>query len=393
MNRSTPRTWDLFCRVVDNFGDAAFGWRLARQLANEHGARVRLWIDDPATLARLVPAVDPAFERQTVEGVAVCRWEETTEFGAPADVVIDAFGGGLPERYAEAMAARTPRSLWIVTEYLSAEPWVATHHAKPSPHPRLPLERWFFFPGFERGTGGLLREAGYAARRARFEADPGAARRLWPALGMTPPAAGATVVSLFAYDAPSLDGLLDAWQTGAPIVLVVPLGRVAPAVAERMGVAAEPGTIARRGALEARFVPFMPQPRYDELLWASDWNFVRGEDSFVRAQWAARPFCWHIYPQADAAHRVKLDAFLARYTASLPPALRAAFVTLWHGWNGEAAIDAGAMASAWGALRSPDLAPTLAAHARDWAAGLERLGEFGARLVDFCRERWPAAPR
>ena len=39
------RSWDVFCRVVDNYGDAAVCWRLARQLADEHGARVRLWID------------------------------------------------------------------------------------------------------------------------------------------------------------------------------------------------------------------------------------------------------------------------------------------------------------------------------------------------------------
>jgi hypothetical protein len=62
-------------------------------------------------------------------------------------------------------------------------------------------------------------------------------------------------------------------------------------------------------------LPFLPQVRYDELLWACDLNFVRGEDSFVRAQWAAKPFVWQIYPQAEDAHRVKLDAFLARHPA------------------------------------------------------------------------------
>ena len=32
---------DIFCRVVDNLGDVGVSWRLARQVAREHGKRVR----------------------------------------------------------------------------------------------------------------------------------------------------------------------------------------------------------------------------------------------------------------------------------------------------------------------------------------------------------------
>ncbi len=61
------------------------------------------------------------------------------------------------------------------------------------------------------------------------------------------------------------------------------------------------------------------QSDYDHLLWCCDFNLVRGEDSFLRAQWAARPFLWHIYPQADAAHLEKLTAFLELYGHHLSP--------------------------------------------------------------------------
>ncbi|HET9045379.1 MAG TPA: elongation factor P maturation arginine rhamnosyltransferase EarP, partial [Casimicrobiaceae bacterium] len=37
--------WDVFCKVVDNFGDAGVCWRLARQLVAEHDLAVTLWID------------------------------------------------------------------------------------------------------------------------------------------------------------------------------------------------------------------------------------------------------------------------------------------------------------------------------------------------------------
>jgi uncharacterized repeat protein (TIGR03837 family) len=80
----------------------------------------------------------------------------------------------------------------------------------------------------------------------------------------------------------------------------------------------ESGNVATRGALTVRVLPFVPQPDYDKLLWACDLNFVRGEDSFVRAQWAGKPFIWHIYPQDENLHHKKLRAFLQRYAAALP---------------------------------------------------------------------------
>src|SRR5688572_28218366 len=138
-----PRTWDIFCRVVDNLGDAGVCWRLARQLVAEHAASARLWIDDLRSLQRLHPAVAD-IERQTIDGVEVRRWPAAFVAVTPVDVVIEAFGCGLPDEYVAPMASVTPGSLWIVLEYLSAEPWVPAHHGLASPHPRLPLERYYF---------------------------------------------------------------------------------------------------------------------------------------------------------------------------------------------------------------------------------------------------------
>ena len=151
--------WDIFCRVVDNFGDAGVCWRLARQLAREHGLAVTLWIDDVASLARIVPALDADLDDQPASGVRVRRLTDPLPAGVePADVVIDGFGGGLPDGYVAAMVEARRPPVWVVLEYLSAEPWIDASHALPSPHPQLPLTRWFWFPGFTPKTGGLLRE-------------------------------------------------------------------------------------------------------------------------------------------------------------------------------------------------------------------------------------------
>ena len=143
-----PRSWDLFCRVVDNFGDAGVTWRLARELAAT-GAQVRLWIDDLASQRLLAPDVSRDADLQHVQGIEVRRWATDAGDVVPADVCVEAFGCGVPESYVAAMAAREPRTLWIVLEYLSAEPWVREHHGLASPHPRWPVPRFFFFPGFE----------------------------------------------------------------------------------------------------------------------------------------------------------------------------------------------------------------------------------------------------
>jgi uncharacterized repeat protein (TIGR03837 family) len=380
--------YDVFCKVVDNYGDAAVCWRLARQLALEHGHAVVLWMDQPAALQALCPAVDAGLDRQRVDGVEVRRWRAGARHAAQevAQVAIEAFGCGLPDEYAEQLASRPGGSLWVVLEYLSAESWVSTHHGLPSPHPRLAVARHYFFPGFAPGTGGVLCEADLAGRREAFQADPEAPAAFWRALGHAPPGAARTV-SLFGYENPALAGLLGAWARGGrETVVAVPAGRIRPQVAAFLGGAAPAdGACVRRGALELRFLPFLPQPRYDELLWACDWNFVRGEDSFVRAQWACRPLVWQIYPQAGEAHVVKLEAFLARYCTGLGAAPAAALAAFWRLWNAPQPPADRALEEAW---RDMDgMQADLALHSRVWARELAGLGDMAGNLARFCRER------
>ncbi len=378
---ASPRSWDIFCRVIDNFGDIGFGWRLARQLAGGQHAAVRLWIDDLASLNALCPRIDAADACQRAENVEVRRWEESFPAVTPAEVVVEAFGCGLPEAYVAAMVERNPRTLWITLEYLSAEPWVRQYHALPSPHPRWPLARYFFFPGFVAGTGGVLREADLPARRDAF--GNAGRERFWASVGFQPPAPGATVVSLFAYDHAPVADLLQTWERQEELTVVaVPEGRVAAMVRGHLGQASPDGQSFRRGSLEARIVPFVAQPRYDELLWACDCNFVRGEDSFVRAQWAARPMVWQLYPQQDRAHWPKLEAFLDLYCEGLPGAAAAAVRGMWRAWNLAGGPPAGA-GGAWQAFRAQWEA--LGTHASVWAQRLAEVGELSEKLAQFCQ--------
>lgn len=325
--------WDLFCRVIDNHGDLGVCWRLARDLT-ERGHGVRLWVDDASALSWMAP--------QRPSGIELRAWPEGNEPVPPGDVVIEAFGCELPAAFVARMAARTPPPRWINLEYLSAEDYVERSHGLASPKfngPGAGLSKHFFYPGFTPRTGGLLRERGLLERAVAFDGPGWLAARGWA------PRPGERVVSLFAYANAALPALLDALAEQPTLLLACP-GPLQARVSDRPG-------------LRSIALPYLPQDDYDQLLWASDLNLVRGEDSFVRAQWAGKPFVWQIYPQQDDAHHAKLEAFMTR--AELPEAWR----EVWRGWNGLASLPgtltglgaAAEHATAWRALlaNQPDL--------------------------------------
>jgi len=384
--------WDIFCRVVDNFGDVGVAWRLARQVAREHRKDVRLWVDDLTVLCKLRPEIDVAYDLQRLEGVEIARVREPFVADEIADVVVETFGCDPPEAYVLAMAARDPKPRWINLEYLSAEEWVEGSHALPSPNPRLPLVKHYFFPGFTPRTGGLLREQDLLRRRFEFQRDAGAQDAFWESLvGKTPPE-GALKLSLFTYTGAPLEALARCCADSAgPIWLVAPDGVAASALRDRFHprhdtIRRNDHRGGRRREVEVFVTPFLAQDRYDQLLWACDLNFVRGEDSFVRAQWAARPFVWQIYPTEDGAHWIKMAAFLARYTAAMPRERAAAVTSLWEAWNVRDDMPAAppshqGLGTAWAefiARREP-----LQAHARDWAHELSKRPDLAAAMVDF----------
>jgi uncharacterized repeat protein (TIGR03837 family) len=375
------QTWDIFCTVIDNYGDIGITWRLARQLADEHGIRPRLWVDDLSAFRAIRPEVDPALPRQILAGVEIRRWTEPLPNETPGEVVIEALACNLPEPFMLAMAARQPSPVWLNLEYLSAEDWVRGCHGLPSPHPRLPLTKYFFMPGYVPGTGGVLKEAWLGTRRDRFQASPEEQAEFWRAIGVPALAPDATRVSLFAYETHSVGGLLDRWAEAAePVELFVPAGKVLPGLAAWLGEHPRVGGAWQRGRLRVHALPMLDQDAYDRLLWACDCNFVRGEDSFVRAQWARRPLVWQAYRQDEGAHWPKIEAFLNLYVEALDIEAAAALRGLWMAWNRDQAPG-----EHWDVFWRQR--PALVAHADRWAGKLATVGDLAANLVRFCHQK------
>ena len=363
---NSARLWDIFCKVIDNYGDIGVCWRLSCDLA-ARGQQVRLWVDDASALGWMAP--------QGCDGVEVRAWTQplATDGLVPGDVLVEAFGCEIdPEyiaNYVYFTRARGIKDHWINLEYLSAEDFVVRSHGLRSPvtgGPGTGLTKHFFYPGFTPGTGGLLREPDLLHRQARFERDP------WlKQFGITVnKAGGERLVSLFCYEPSALNALLQQLANDAtPTRLLVTPGRAAQAV---LTLLESKNRLQPLWNIDSKLsfssLPLLTQYQFDELLWACDLNFVRGEDSLVRALWANKPFVWQIYLQHDGAHHAKLTAFLKAMNA--PPSLRQ-FSVAWNEAGGD------------GALGTLDL-PVWGASVNEMRARLLQQTDLTSQLLAFC---------
>lgn len=357
------RDWDIFCRVIDNYGDIGVCWRLARQLVREYGLKVRLWVDAPHSMAAMCQQLDTTLDSQVVGGVEVCRWDLSFPETKPAAVVIEAFACHLPENYVRAMANAEHAPHWINLDYLSAESWAESCHGMASPHPSLALVKYFFFPGFTRASGGLIREAGLLQSRDAL-------------LSAHLPGDG-IAISLFCYESAAVAELLELLaESRIPVQCYVPPGKPLAAVTAHLGGEGP----WQRGKLSVSPIPFLSQDEYDRLLWRCDINFVRGEDSFVRALWAGHPFVWQIYEQDEQAHLIKLAAFLDCHTKDMPGTLANAVTAMFMAWN-----TGQGLAAAWQQYLA--LREEIATYSRNWSDALAKTPDLAANLVKFCRNR------
>jgi uncharacterized repeat protein (TIGR03837 family) len=315
MNPHVAKRWDVFCRIVDNFGDIGVCWRLSQQLAQEHHLQVRLFIDDLATASHIIPALNCELTSQVINHVEILTWQ-SADTAQPADVALETFSCELPANYLAAMQGNT---IWVNLEYLSAESWVAEFHARSSNNTKP--ARHFFFPGFTEATGGLIREANIFQNNQLIASQQ--------------PLGNDTLkVSLFCYPHAPIAYLLNAMaESNQPIDCYVPTSSILPKIADFFHLdIIETGSILRKKNLAVHALPFLSQAEYDQLLASCDINFVRGEDSWIRAIWAAKPFIWQPYLQTENTHVTKLNAFLDLFYADYESHAKSAVYKAHSAW-------------------------------------------------------------
>jgi uncharacterized repeat protein (TIGR03837 family) len=373
---------DLFCSVVDNFGDIGICWRLARQLQTEHQWQVTLWVDDLVSFQKICHGINPELATQQQQQVLVRHWTAVLPELSAADrpdLVIEALACTIPSSYLHWMASFSEKPLWLNLEYLSAEDWVHGCHALPSPHPQLPLQKYFFFPGFTPQTGGLLREQGLIDSLTKISTTAGLQQQFWCSLGLADAMNYQQKISLFAYSQAAIEPWLDQLAAAdRTTLLLVPKGQLATDLIQLFSEL-KTGRLDRK-SLSIRILDFMPQPQYDELLACCNINFVRGEDSVIRAHWAGKPFIWQIYRQEQQAHLVKLQAFLDKYLQHAPQPQKECIEKLHMAWNLELNIS-----TEFSLFRN--FCEEIQAYNKKWQEYLNQQQDLASNLVRFAENK------
>ena len=418
---------DVFCRVVDNFGDIGVTWRLVRQLQREHNWSLRVWVDDLQSFQRLEARINLHALQQVIEHIEIIHWGDPAPDLIPYPIVLCSFSCDLPATYIAQLHQRP--ALWINLEYLSAETWVEGCHGLPSLRGDG-LSSYFFFPGFNANTGGLLRERELLIRRDSWQKELDEQHQMLERLGLsaaalaawlpqpTAPSASseielkrrgkihdpvpppsihqnalapqrrahhrslpsstqvqaARLLTLFCYPHAPVAHMLEALcaDSRASVVLI-PQG-VAPEL-----------TTTRLGALQQVYIeriPFVSQPEYDQLLWMADLNFVRGEDSIVRAVWAGKPLIWQIYPQTEGTHLIKLEAWLKM--SNLPADIQ----DLMRNWNADSVSTD--LPNSFAQAVNAEAYAQWSSHALALSETLAQEVDFAQALHDFCASKIPS---
>ena len=314
MNTKTHTVW-LFCRVIDNFGDIGVSWRLARQLQQEQGLQVVLWVDDVQALQALLPEVDIQARHACYEGITVLQWQEAfvtdlMQETPVADMVIETFACDVPDAVRLWMVGKP--ILWLNLEYLTAETWVDDVHLLPSLQGNG-VKKYFFCPGFSDKTGGVSYEQALLAQERPVNSEK--QLQLRQQFGL-PTFADSVHVYVFGYADAMWPKWLRMWRDGTKktVVWLAQGGLLADLQNHfpELNALQQVGDKVCLQQVTVCLVSFVAQSKFDQVLQAADMSVVRGEDSVLRALWQGRVFWWQIYRQEDNAHHVKLQAFWQR---------------------------------------------------------------------------------
>lgn len=384
---------DIICKVVDNYGDIGFVYRLAKALsAADSRLGIRLHVDDLGAFRSLRPEVDPDKDVQELMGWTLLSWDSAWEglAEAPPSFVLECFGCGRPDRLESLLFdASRGDSRWVLNiEHLSAEPWVEDFHRLPSLTRSSLVKKAFFMPGFTSKTGGLVIDPDFrAARKAWLGGQsptlegqsPRLALAARAGLALDPELANRFWVTVFSYEhayGPIVRDLA-VFNGDCPLLVLLAPGRSHASFREAYDAAGRPFPLAD--------LPFLPQETWDEVLLASDFLIVRGEESLARAVLAGRPFLWHAYLQRDRHHLVKVQALLDLIEPFFAPTSFEELRRVTLAFNDRLA-DSSEAGGAEELLPLLRYLPALEPGFRAFSDSVFALGDLGLHLLTYIRE-------
>jgi len=281
---------DIFCEVIDNYGDVGVAYRLAREFKRIYpNKRLRFFINKTEEINLIKKSND----------IEIIAYEDISKIEDSADLIIETFACEIPKEYMD-KALRSSK-LIINLEYFSAEDWVDDFHLQES-FLGGSLKKYFFIPGLSKKSGGILLDNEFLERKKQVEEnreyylEKFKIKEKYDLIG-----------SVFSYEK-NFDSLINELKKLDKKVLLLILSEKT-----QKNFIKYFDNSNNYDKIKAVKLPFFTYDKYEELLSLCDFNLVRGEDSFVRALLLGKPFLWHIYPQKENIHIQKLNSFLEKY--------------------------------------------------------------------------------
>ena len=270
---------DIFSRFIDNYGDISIPLRLANGLYVDHGVTSNVFLTSNELTQKILD------KNLFNENINILDIDKMDNNFLPNTNVVTIFDTQLPISYE---AKLTNKNLLINYEYFSAEQWVDAYHLRASINKKY--KKIFYIPGVSEHSGVpifAINDKGLY-RSERLDTK---------------------IINFFCYFNENIEASIKVLRTNFPQYDSVLHDRF--------------NKDKSRGKNLLSFNDF------DKTLSNSLINFVRGEDSLIRAILAGSPFIWQPYIQENSLHITKLNAFLDHYFISLPPQLREIFL-IWN---------------------------------------------------------------
>lgn len=279
------KTLSIFCNVIDNFGDAGFCLRLARDLS--HLYKVELLCDNLETLNKIKEKLE------INDNLKILKWPQNNNDYHLTDIIIEAFSCRLPKFCYEKIKEKG--ALVIELEYLTAERFAEECHGLKSF--TNGIESYFFFPGFTNKTGGVIIEKELID--FNYQSNNLNKNKFF--------------INIFSYKTAPLKKFFKIlFRCKKNFEINVFEGLAQDCLNESLSLNLGVEENIKINNCNIKILKMVPQSKFDELLFKADLNLVRGEDSIVRAMLSGKPFLWNIYPQSEDAHKEKLKALFAR---------------------------------------------------------------------------------
>lgn len=312
---------DIFCEIIDNFGDIGVVYRISKELKNLYqNARIRIVLNRLEEFKAINKKVKD-LDYQEIDGLVFVTekyLKENIENFGIADLFIEAFGCNVPEEYIK--IAKEKSKLWINLEYLSGEKWIEDFHLQQSLINSKTLKKIFFMPGFSEKSGGVIIDSGFLKRKEYGQNHRDKVlEKYFPEIDLKNKFVG----TIFSYEK-NFENLLEVLNKREKETVLILMGEKTQKSFSEMlqkKLIENFGKIVKYGKIVMLNASFLSQEEYEEVISAVDFNFTRGEDSFVRGIILGKPFIWHIYLQEEKAHLDKIRAFNERFLESIEETL------------------------------------------------------------------------